>query len=50
MSKKLKLRQTGSGHVADWKLRYTIQLSILMLFANIRKLACVVPEKNVTEI
>ena len=34
MSKNLKLRQTGSGHVADWKLRYTIQLSILMLCAK----------------
>ena len=31
MSKKLKLRQTGSGHAADWKLRYTIQFSILMV-------------------
>ena len=103
-----KLRQTGSGHAADSKLRYTIQFSILMLCAkyqeaglcgswekcdrnylvtkfvyvqnilscvkqevdmrqiqncvtrysspywcsvpNIRKLASVVPEKNVTEI
>ena len=102
-----KSRQTGSGHSADTKLRYTIQFSILMLCAkyqeaclcgslekmwqklscefayvhniqsrikqevdkpqiqncvtrysspnwcsvpNIRKLACVVPEKNVTEI
>ena len=33
MSKKLKLRQTGSGQVADWKLRL-IQLSILMLCAK----------------
>ena len=103
-----KSRQTGSGHAADSKLRYTIQFSILMLcdkyqeaglsgiwekcdrnylvskFAyvhniqsrvkqevdmpqiqkcvtwysspywcsvpNIKKLACVIPEKNVTEI
>ena len=34
MSKELKLHNSGSGHVADWKLLYTIQLSILMLCAK----------------
>ena len=29
-----KLRQTGSGHAADSKLRYTIQFSILILCAK----------------
>ena len=29
-----KSRQTGSGHAADSKLRYTIQFSILMLCAK----------------
>ena len=29
-----KLRQTGSGHSTDSKLRYTIQFSILMLCAK----------------
>ena len=29
-----KSRQTGSGHYADSKLRYTIQFSILMLCAK----------------
>ena len=33
--------QTGIEHAANSKMRYTIQFSIL---------ACVVPEKNVTEI
>ena len=41
-------RKTGSGHAADSKMRYTIQFSILMFCA--KYLACVVPEKNVTEI
>ena len=35
----------------DLKLSYTIQFSILMLCATyIKKLACIVPEQNVTEI
>ena len=29
-----KSRQTGSGHAADSKMHYTIQLSILMLCAK----------------
>ena len=32
-----KSRQTGSGHAADSKLRYTIQFSILMLCAKYMK-------------
>ena len=35
--KNSKSRQTGSGHAADSKLRYTIQFSILMLCAKYQK-------------
>ena len=45
-----KFRQTGSGHVTNSKLSYTIRFFILMLCADIRKLVCMVPEKNVTKI
>ena len=45
-----KSRQTGSGHAADSKCITRYNSPYWCSVANIRKLASVVPEKNVTEI